>query len=144
MFFRVFLVFLGDVWATPAIRHVHFLRFAGSFISAYSSCRIMLHKQKSCCFWIASHSCSLLSICMKSVRWALCYQLEKTVPFCYFLCSPAITAFRSESVTLYFSWHVQKNKQHQLFSYLPSRLLLVVVLNLLMPLERGQRVWGKQ
>lgn len=40
----VFLVFLGDVWATPLIRHMRFLWFA--FISAYSSCRIMLHKQK--------------------------------------------------------------------------------------------------
>lgn len=109
-----------------------------TFILACSSCRIMLHEQNSCFFWNASHICSLPSIPLKFGCRALYCQLWKTEPCCC-CCSPAISAFRSESVTLYFSWRVQKSKQHEMSSYLHSRLLVVVTC-----LSFVWRIWGEQ
>lgn len=136
----VFLVFLGDVWATPLIRHMRFLWFA--FISAYSSCRIMLHKQKKKILFFELQVTDVSSFpFVRRLLVELCTISWRRLPFCCFSCSPAITAFRSESVPLYCSWHAQKKRRQQMLC-LYSELLLVVV-NLLVPLESRVMDVGK-
>uniref|UniRef100_A0A8B9UZN3 Parvin beta n=2 Tax=Anas TaxID=8835 RepID=A0A8B9UZN3_9AVES len=89
----VFLVFLGDVWATPLIRHMRFLWFA--FISAYSSCRIMLHKQKKKILFFELQVTDVSSFpFVRRLLVELCTISWRRLPFCCFSCSPAITAFR--------------------------------------------------